>query len=123
MRADAGAEAGWPPTEAEGPSDGDPPALPARTGGPGAEGQARQGTAQASTRLPEHPPLRALVVFAGEGTALSTLTSELQARGAEVEAIDTALGGSDHDLTVPAVAERVLGWVRARHFHAVFAAP
>eukprot|EP00965_Chrysotila_dentata_P007028 229004-Pleurochrysis_carterae.AAC.1 len=60
MRADAGAEAVRPPTEAEGPPDGGTPAPPARTGGPGAEGQARHSTAQASTGPPDHPQWRVL---------------------------------------------------------------
>eukprot|EP00965_Chrysotila_dentata_P003851 125815-Pleurochrysis_carterae.AAC.1 len=38
-----------------------------------------------------------LVVFAGDGTAESTLAGELRARGRRVEAIDTRLGGAEHD--------------------------
>eukprot|EP00965_Chrysotila_dentata_P015675 518910-Pleurochrysis_carterae.AAC.1 len=66
--------------------------------------------AEADPELADGAPAawRALVVFSGDGLAPSTLETELQARGADVDVVDTAVGGSDHNLTRPAVAERVL---------------
>eukprot|EP00965_Chrysotila_dentata_P031435 1047653-Pleurochrysis_carterae.AAC.1 len=66
---------------------------------------------------------RVLVVFAGDGTAESTLPTELRARGAHAEAIDIALGGTEHDVLRPEVARRLLRAVSAGAYDAVFAAP
>eukprot|EP00965_Chrysotila_dentata_P253529 6211289-Pleurochrysis_carterae.AAC.2 len=38
-------------------------------------------------------------------------------------ALDTRIGGRDHDLARTEVTEEVLRWVRERRFDAVFAAP
>eukprot|EP00965_Chrysotila_dentata_P012809 423230-Pleurochrysis_carterae.AAC.1 len=65
---------------------------------------------------------RALIAFSGDGRAQSTLEAELRARGADVDAVDVAVGGRDHDLARPEVANRVLEWVRSGRYHAVFAA-
>eukprot|EP00965_Chrysotila_dentata_P003863 126312-Pleurochrysis_carterae.AAC.1 len=66
---------------------------------------------------------RVLVVFAGDGTAESTLPKALRARGCEVAAVDVALGGEDHNVLRAAVARRLLEETRAGRFTAVFAAP
>eukprot|EP00965_Chrysotila_dentata_P177422 5859629-Pleurochrysis_carterae.AAC.1 len=53
---------------------------------------------------------------------LDTIASELEARGADVTAIDVRTGCPDHDVTSDEVATR-MAWVRDHRFDAVFAAP
>eukprot|EP00965_Chrysotila_dentata_P054016 1792583-Pleurochrysis_carterae.AAC.1 len=65
---------------------------------------------------------RVMIAFAGDGRAQSTLEAELRARGADVDAVDVAVGGRDHDLARPEVSGRILAWVRSGRYHAVFAA-
>eukprot|EP00965_Chrysotila_dentata_P176800 5839201-Pleurochrysis_carterae.AAC.1 len=84
-------------------------------GGPG-EGDGADGDGIARA-------VRVLIAFAGDDTARSTLALELRRRGAEVTAIDTRIGGRDHDLTHPEVAAELLRRVREGHFDADFAAP
>ena len=65
----------------------------------------------------------ALILFAGEGVALSTVASELRGLGWQVEVIDTRQGGPSHDVLQPQLADRLLARCRAGDFDAVFLAP
>eukprot|EP00965_Chrysotila_dentata_P050850 1686397-Pleurochrysis_carterae.AAC.1 len=59
--------------------------------------RARHTTPAARAGMAVERP-RILVAFAGDDLAASTPPSELRARGAEIVAIDTKIGGRDHDL-------------------------
>eukprot|EP00965_Chrysotila_dentata_P204498 6182374-Pleurochrysis_carterae.AAC.2 len=91
-----------------------PPTQLTLIAGPGAEDSERHDGAPAAWR--------ALIVFSGDGLAPSILEAELRERDADVDVVDIAVGGRDHDLARPEVAGWVLSWVRAGRYHAVFAA-
>ena len=65
----------------------------------------------------------ALVLFAGDSVAHSTVASELRGLGWRVEVIDTKQGGSAHDVLRPQLAALLLARCRRREFDAVFMAP
>ena len=63
-----------------------------------------------------------LVIFSGPYGRPDGLPAELRRLGAVVVEIDTKVGGADHDLTRPVIAERLLARIRAGEFDAVFVA-
>ena len=63
----------------------------------------------------------ALIVFAGPGHD-DDLASSLRARGLHVDAVDTKLGGHDHDVTIPAVADALLSATASGRYDFVFIA-
>ena len=67
-------------------------------------------------------PLRVLVVFAGTGEAESNLPQCLRDAGCVVEALDTKLGGSAHDVLRAGVGIPLLQRIRAAEFDCVFIA-
>eukprot|EP00965_Chrysotila_dentata_P020247 670385-Pleurochrysis_carterae.AAC.1 len=87
---------------------GDQEATGGRAAARGREGRERGGPT----------PRHVLVVFAGDGTAESTLPGELRRRGHRVTAIDVALGGAEHDVLRGDVAGRLLEEIRGGTFDA-----
>ena len=67
-------------------------------------------------------PLCVLVVFAGTGEAESNLPQCLRDAGCVVEAVDTKLGGSAHDVLRAGVGIPLLQRIRAAEFDCVFIA-
>ena len=63
----------------------------------------------------------ALIVFAGPGHD-DDLASNLRARGVHVDAFDTKLGGHEHDVTVPAVADALLSATASGKYDFIFIA-
>ena len=63
----------------------------------------------------------ALVVFAGPGHARD-LAAQLRARGVRVDAVDTKVGGTAHDVLRPSVGGELLARVRRGEYDAVFIA-
>ena len=64
-----------------------------------------------------------LVLFAGGGDELSWLPRALRARGHRVQAIDTKLGGGEHDVLRNPLSDSLLHRIEQGEFDAVFAAP
>ena len=64
-----------------------------------------------------HP--QALVLFSGPGEAATHLPSALAAAGFEARAVDTLIGGAQHDLTDDAVAGDYIRRIRAGHYSLV----
>ena len=68
-------------------------------------------------------PLRILLVFAGRAADSHALLWRLRGEGHEVTAIDTQLGGAQHDLLRPDLRGRLLRGVAGGEYDLVFAAP
>ena len=68
-------------------------------------------------------PLRVLLAFAGGATDSHALLWRLRAEGHTVTAIDTRLGGAEHDFTRADLRGRLLRGVAGGDFDVVFAAP
>jgi hypothetical protein len=75
----------------------------------------------AGTGWTGRPWATALIVFSGPG-AEDDLASRLRARGVRVAAIDTKVGGHDHDVLRPAVGDAVAAQVAGGDFDMVFIA-
>ena len=112
------------PLAADGVPPSDPrvhglPALPRPVPPP----PAPNSTSAPSTGLPTpRPQLNILLVFSGPGEGEHSLMHQLRARGVNVLAIDTKIGGSAHDVLGPLGTDLVRS-IRAKVFHAVFLAP
>ena len=63
-----------------------------------------------------------LILFAGDGEAEHTLPDELRARGFDVLAVDTKLGGGDHNVLRTKVWRWVLATIRAGKYASVYMA-
>ena len=63
----------------------------------------------------------ALIVFAGPGHD-DDLASSLRARGLHVDAVDTKVGGHDHDVSVPAVADALVSATASGRYDFIFIA-
>ena len=64
-----------------------------------------------------------LVLFSGPIDRDDSLAILFRRLGCVVTEVDTKIGGDEHDVTVPRVAERLRARVAAGDFHLVFAAP
>ena len=81
----------------------------------------RSAASEAAQRSPTATrPATALVLFSGPADRADGLPAQLRALGVSVVEIDVKVGGVDHDLTRPEVAQAILARIRAGEFGVVF---